>query len=123
MAKFTGFMCDGCGKAENGNDRPEEWLGVMLPVNGQGGRESRDLCSDKCLVKFARERAGIAPRPSGKSRSKIPGLREYFESIGLKPAVIGPKMRAHTASQHEMKGAVEDCPICVFQTRGAEKDG
>lgn len=122
MAKFTGFMCDGCGKAENGNDRPEEWLGVMLPVNGNGSRESRDLCSDKCLVKFARERAGDMRTYKPKSsRKSIPGLREYFDSIGLRPAMIGPKMAVHARSQHEMKGAVSDCPICEFQTRKVEE--
>ena len=115
MGKFVGWKCDVCGNAEDGNDAPVDWLRLKLPSNGTDN--ARDLCSDKCLLKFARERAGVVSPKSGSRKESMPGLREYFESIGLRPAVIGPKMRAHTSSQHETRGTVSDCPICEFQTR------
>jgi hypothetical protein len=115
MAKFTGFMCDGCGKAENGNDRPEHWLGVMLPVNGNGVRESRDLCGDKCLLKFSRERAGVTTS-TRKSSAKIAGLSEFLDSRGIRPAAKGALSARHARSRHEVAGAVEDCLVCEFLT-------
>lgn len=120
MAKFTGFMCDSCGKAENGNDRPEEWLGVMLPVNGQGMRESRDLCSDKCLWKFSRERAGTVVQTR---KAKIAGLSEFLDTRGVRPAQKGAHSAAHARRRHEMTGAVDDCLVCEFLTMKGESDG
>jgi hypothetical protein len=119
MAKFTGFMCDSCGKAENGNDRPDEWLGVMLPVNGNGIRESRDLCSDKCLLKFARDRNGGSTyvRPT---KAKIEGLSEFLDSRGVRPAAKGAHSAAHARQRHEMDGGREDCLVCEFLTMKGE---
>lgn len=113
MGKFVGWKCDVCNNAEDGNDAPADWLRLRLPTNGADN--TRDLCSDKCLLKFAKERVGGAVQTQG--RRTIPGLREYFISLGLKPQMIGPKMAAHVRSQHEVKGMVTDCPICDFQTR------
>lgn len=115
MAKFTGFMCDSCGKAENGNDRPEEWLGVMLPTQtNQQNPEVKDLCSDKCLLKFARERAGTGyTRPT---KSKVPGLSEFLDARGIKPSQKGALSATHTRRRHEMNGGVEDCLVCEFLT-------
>ncbi len=94
MAKFTGFMCDSCGKAENGNDRPNEWLILSLPdANGNNERrESRDLCSDKCLLKFARERSGTVTR-AGTRNTKVPGLSEFLDERGVRPAAKGAFVR------------------------------
>ncbi len=116
MAKFTGFMCDSCGKAENGNDRPSEWLVLSLPdANGNNERrESRDLCSDKCLLKFARERAGEAGKYAGKA--KVDGLSEFLDSRGVRPAAKGAISAQHARRRHEMNGAVEDCLVCEFLT-------
>lgn len=117
MAKFTGFMCDGCGKAENGNDRPEEWLGVMLPVNAGGIRESRDLCSDKCPWKFSRERAGTAATTR---KAKVEGLSEFLDSRGVRPAAKGSLSAAHARQRHEMNGGRDDCLVCEFLTTKGE---
>lgn len=113
MGKFVGWKCDVCNNAEDGNDAPVDWLRLRLPTNGADN--TRDLCSDKCLLKFAKERVGGTVQT--KRQGKIPGLREYFISLGLKPQMIGPKMAAHVRSQHEVKGMVTDCPVCEFLTQ------
>lgn len=114
MAKFTGFMCDVCKGAENGNDRPEHWLGLRLPLtNGTG--ETRDLCSDKCLLKFARERSGIGVgQGKNPARGKVPGLSEFLDTKGVKPAAKGAISAGHARQRHEMSGAREDCFVCEF---------
>lgn len=118
MAKFTGFMCDVCKTAENGNDRPEHWLGLRLPVsNGGAQSETRDLCSDKCLLKFAKERNGGQAR--GASRDgKVPGLSEFLTERGIKPSAKGAISASHARRRHEVAGAVEDCLVCEFLTKG-----
>ncbi len=113
MAKFTGFMCDVCKTAENGNDRPEHWLGLRLPTsNGGAQAETRDFCSDKCLLKFAKERVGGATKIAGKG--KVPGLSEFLSERGVRPSAKGAISASHARRRHEMTGGVEDCLVCEF---------
>lgn len=111
MGKFVGFKCDMCGSAEDGNERPSWWIVVRLPSSGDDA--VKDICSDKCLLKFAKERTGTVPKEN--KRAAIPGLREFMIERGFKPQVIGPKLRAHTLSQHASKGAADDCLVCEFE--------
>ena len=121
MAKFTGFMCDVCKSAENGNDRPEHWLGLRLPVsNGGAQAETRDLCSDKCLLKFARERVGAGAGYTRPTKSKTPGLSEFLDEKGIKPSAKGAISAGHARRRHEMLGGVEDCLVCEFLTKKGE---
>ena len=119
MAKFTGFMCDSCQKAENGNDRPEHWIGVTLPMVGNGTDNRRDLCSDKCLLKFARERSGGGQASTPKA--KIAGLSEFLDTRGIRPAAKGAISAGHARQRHEMTGGVEDCLVCEFLTMKGEE--
>jgi hypothetical protein len=116
MAKFTGFMCDVCQTAETGKDRHVYWLRLYLPVAGNGSDNERDLCSDKCLLKFARERAGVGTRQATKPKDKVPGLSEFLDTRGIKPSAKGAISAAHARRRHEMNGGVEDCLVCEFLT-------
>lgn len=122
MAKFTGFMCDGCGRAENGNDAPQHWLRLRLPTSNNEVGDTRDLCSDKCLLKFARERNGGSSyvRPT---KAKIAGLSEFLDTRGIKPSARGALSAAHARRRHEMSGPVDDCLVCEFLTMKEERDG
>lgn len=123
MAKFTGFMCDMCQTAENGNDRPEHWLGVMLPVNGNGMRESRDLCSDKCLLKFARERVGTPEKKPGVHKGKSdPRLMEWLGEQGVKGQAMAGTIGNHVRRRHELVGVVDDCLVCQWMTTEKEAE-
>lgn len=116
MAKVTGFKCDICNKAENGTEAPSDWLRLKLPNVSNGLDTHKDICSDKCLLKFAKERNGVAPRPAGKpGASRVnTDLVAYLDSVGVRPAQRGPLFRTHSVQRHEMSGLVEDCPICQF---------
>lgn len=96
MAKFTGFMCDVCSTAENGHERPIHWLGVRMPTSSNTDTaEIKDVCSDKCLLKFARERnGGSASTIPRASQSKTPGLSEFLDTRGVKPSAKG-RFRQH----------------------------
>jgi hypothetical protein len=119
MAEFTGFMCDVCKQAENGNDRPVHWLRLYLPVAGNGSDTERDLCSDKCLLKFAKERnggGGVTYKRGGETS----GLSEFLDSRGIKPSGKGAISASHARRRHEMNGGVEDCLVCEFLTMKGE---
>lgn len=116
MAKFTGFMCDVCKTAENGNDRPEHWLGLKLPSNGSPISETRDLCSDKCLLKFARERAGDGRVAPTKNKGQNPELVDFLKAQGVRGPSLGGVIGSHVRRRHEMVGAVGDCLVCEFLT-------
>lgn len=116
MGKFVGWKCDVCNNAEDGNDAPIDWLRLRLPSNGADN--TRDLCSDKCLLKFAKERAGVAPtRPSGKGGSD-PALLEWLKSQGVKGSALGGVTGSHVRRRHEIAGVVDDCLVCKWLTRG-----
>ena len=123
MAKFTGFMCDVCKSAENGNDRPVNWIALRLPVNGEArGDEGRDLCSDKCLLKFAKERNGGAGATSKYVRGgKVPGLSEFLDGRGVKPSGKGALSAIHARQRHEVDGGRDDCLVCEFLTMKGEE--
>ena len=117
MAKFTGFMCDVCKTAENGHERPLHWLGVRMPTqNSNDTAEVKDICSDKCLLKFARERNGGGGGTVTARKGKMPGLSEFLDSRGIKPSAKGAVSALHARARHEMNGAVEDCLVCEFMT-------
>lgn len=123
MAKFTGFMCDVCSTAENGHERPLHWLGVRMPTqNSNDTAEIKDVCSDKCLLKFAKDRNGgsTCVRPT---RVKIAGLSEFLDSRGVKPSAKGAVSALHARQRHEMDGGREDCLVCEFLTRGEMDNG
>lgn len=116
MAKFTGFMCDVCSTAENGHERPLHWLGVRMPTSDANETaEVKDICSDKCLVRFARVRAETVTKERRDS-GKISGLSEFLDSRGIKPAQKGAHSAAHARGRHEMNGGREDCLVCEFLT-------
>lgn len=125
MARFTGFMCDVCKSAENGTEAPKDWMNLRLPVMGDqirnGQIEHRDICSDKCLLKFARERAGIGSGTGYKRPSKVPGLSEFLDEKGIKPSAKGAISASHARRRHEMNGGVEDCLVCEFLTMKGEE--
>jgi hypothetical protein len=87
-----------------------------MPSNGADN--SRDLCSDKCLLKFAKERNGIAPKPKTQraSTSKIFGLSEFLDSKGIKPSAKGAVSARHARLRHEMGVPDEECLVCEFLT-------
>lgn len=113
MARFTGFMCDVCSVAENGQTRPEHWLAVKLP--GLGEDSNRDICSDRCLLKFAKERHG-GSKGKNPVREKVVGLSEFLDTRGVKPSAKGAVSARHTRQRHELSGGVEDCLVCEFLT-------
>lgn len=115
MAKFTGFMCDVCKTAENGNDRPVHWLRLYLPVAGNGSDTERDLCSNKCLLRFAKERNGGSTTTRA-AKEKVAGLSEFLDERGIRPAAKGAISAKHARQRHEMSGGVEDCLVCEFLT-------
>jgi hypothetical protein len=121
MAKFTGYMCDVCKQAENGNDRPIHWLGVRMPTSSNTENpEVKDLCSDKCLLKFARERAGVGTGYARPTKSKIAGLSEFLDEHGIKPSAKGAISARHARLRHEMGVPDEECLVCEFLTNKEE---
>lgn len=120
MAKFTGFMCDVCKTAENGHEPPKDWMNLRLPVmddqirNGQ--IEHRDICSDKCLLKFARERVGVGPGYVRPPKAKIAGLSEFLNEHGIKPSAKGAISARHARLRHEMGVPDNGCLVCEFLT-------
>lgn len=113
MGKFVGWKCDVCNNAEDGNDAPVDWHRLRLPSNGADN--ARDLCSDKCLLKFAKERAGIVT--SGKSKSNSdPRLVDWLKGQGIKGPALGGVIGTHVRRRHELVGVVGDCLVCQWIT-------
>lgn len=116
MSKFTGYKCDVCNNAENSSDRPRDWFGVKLPNVGNGDALDtfKDICSDKCLLKFAKERNGsVTVR-----KSRNPELAEYLKSLGYKPSQVGPLAAGHARHGNIY---VDDCVVCKFYSELSEK--
>lgn len=120
MGKFVGWKCDVCNTAENGNDAPEDWLRLRLPSNGSDNN-TRDLCSDKCLVKFAKDRAGIVSRSGGSKGKSDPVLVEWLRERGIKGSALGGTLGMHVRRRHEVAGAVDDCLVCQWMTTKSDE--
>lgn len=62
MAKATGFYCDNCKTFRTTNDTqaPLGWLRLTVRTTAVDPNGGFDLCSDECVVKFARERVKAA---------------------------------------------------------------
>lgn len=105
-----------CNNAEDGNDSPVDWLRLRLP--GNGGDNARDLCSDKCLLKFARERAGVVSKSGANKNKSDPRLIEWLKSQGIKPSGMGGVIGSHVRRRHEIAGVVDDCLVCQWITKG-----
>ncbi len=120
MGKFVGWKCDVCNNAEDGNDAPVDWLRLRLPSsNGNSERDTtRDFCSDKCLLKFSRERVGGSATSGGyrANHPKVPGLSDFLAGKGVKPAGKGVLSALHVKQRHEMNGGRDDCLVCEFLT-------
>lgn len=113
MGKFVGWKCDMCNNAEDGNDAPVDWFRLKLPSTGSDN--ARDLCSDKCLLKFARERAGlVAPKRS--RNNSDPKLMDWMRSQGLGAHAVGGTIGNHVRRRHELVGVVDDCLVCQWIT-------
>ena len=119
MGKFVGWKCDVCSNAENGNDAPEDWLRLRLPGNGTDN--TRDFCSDKCLLKFAKERTGTVAKPKRpKSEVNSPALLEFLTARGVTGSGHGGVIGSHVRRRHEVAGMVDDCLVCEFLTMEGE---
>lgn len=117
MAKVTGYKCDVCNTVESTNERPFHWLSLKLPVATEGGNpEVKDICSDKCLLKFAKARNGVEPKKPGKTRTKVSPLSEYMRSKGIASKSIPGFVGTHVRLRHNLTGGREDCLVCQFET-------
>lgn len=113
MGKFVGWKCDVCSNAENGNDAPEDWLRLRLPSNGADN--TRDFCSDKCLLKFARDRVG-GGTGSGDKQKAPQKLLDFLTANGVGSRQRGSVFGNHIRRRHEIAGAVDDCLVCQWMT-------
>lgn len=114
MGKFVGWKCDVCNNAEDGNDAPVDWLRLRLPSNGTDN--ARDLCSDKCLLKFAKERNGMVATPGTRNNKSDPKLIDWLKDQGIKGSALGGIIGSHVRRRHELVGVVDDCLVCQWIT-------
>ena len=114
MGKFVGWKCDVCGNAEDGNDAPVTWLRLRLPSNGSDN--TRDFCSDPCLLRFARGRNGDGRLNSGKKEKASQELLDFLTANGVKASHKGTMFGNHVRRRHEVAGMVDDCLVCEFLT-------
>ena len=116
MAKVTGFKCDICDAVENGHDRPTNWMALKLPSYDHTELDTfKDICSDKCLLRFAKDRNGVAPRTGTRpNKDEANPLNSFLTKHGVKstsrPGIIG----GHTKGRHEATGGRENCLVCQF---------
>lgn len=106
MAKATGYICDNCEKFDTTNDSqaPVGWLRLTVRTTQHDPSGGFDICSNKCLVQFARERQkaeqGVDP-PSSNGNASNPVRKANDEGLTSVPGIIERYLRDDDDARHE----------------------